>query len=243
MARPPQALTIVNPTASKRNVAVLVEIWSDVVCPWCAIGRQRFLTALDGFAHRDEVEVVFRSFELDPGAPDHREGSAAEHVARKYGMSVDEARRSQDHLEEVAAVDGVELHFERTRSGNTFDAHRLLHLARERGLQHELKAALMHGFFAEGLAVGDPIELAAVAVSVGLDATEVAEVLEGNRYADEVRSDEERARSYEITGVPFFLIDGRFAIPGAQPVERFALGLDRAWERSTVASGTNGVRG
>lgn len=213
---------------------MLVEIWSDVVCPWCAIGRQRFLTALDGFAHRDDVEVVFRSFELDPGAPPVRTGSAPEHIARKYGMSVDDAKRSQDHLEEVAALDGVEIHFDHTRAGNTFDAHRLLHLASTHGLQMELKAALMHAFFAEGLAVGDPDELTNVAVSVGLDADEVAAVLAGDRYALEVRADEERARSYEITGVPFFLIDGRFAIPGAQPVERFALGLERAWEKITA---------
>lgn len=214
---------------------MLVEIWSDVVCPWCAIGRQRFLTALDDFAHRDEVEVVFRSFELDPGAPPLREGSSAEHIARKYGTSVEDARKAHDHLEEVAAVDGLEFHFDRTRSGNTFDAHRLLHLALERGLQQELKAAFMQGFFSDGLAIGDPVALALVAVGVGLDADEVADVLASERYALEVRADEERARSYEITGVPFFLIDGRFAIPGAQPTERFVLGLERAWEKMSSA--------
>lgn len=215
---------------------MLVEIWSDVVCPWCAIGRQRFFTALEGFAHRDDVEVVFRSFELDPGAPARREGSGAEHIARKYGMTVEKAQQSQDHLQEVAELDGVEIDFARTRAGNTFDAHRLLHLALERGVQLELKAALMHGFFAEGLAVGDREELAGLAEKVGLDATEVAEVLDGDRYADAVRADEERAHSYEITGVPYFLIDGRFAIPGAQSVERFGLGLERAWEKSSTAA-------
>ena len=215
---------------------MLVEIWSDVVCPWCAIGSRRFDVALDEFAHRDDVEVVFRSFELDPGAPRRREGSAAEHISHKYGTSIEEAQRGHDRLTELAALDGLEFNFDRISSGNTFDAHRLLHLALERGLQRELQAALMERFFAGGLAVGEPSELATLAIGVGLDADEVADVLDGDRYGEEVRADEERAQSYEITGVPFFLMDGRYAIPGAQSVERFAMGLDRAWEKMSATA-------
>ena len=215
---------------------MLVEIWSDVVCPWCALGSRRFEVALEGFAHRDDVEVVFRSFELDPGAPRLREGSAAEHISNKYGTSIEEAKRGHDHLAELAALDGLEFNFDQIQSGNTFDAHRLLHLAFEHGLQHELQAALMQAFFAGGLAVGDPTELAAVATTVGLDTDEVSAVLDGDRYGEAVRADEERARSYEITGVPFFLMDGQYAIPGAQSVERFAMGLDRAWEKTTATA-------
>jgi predicted DsbA family dithiol-disulfide isomerase len=210
---------------------MLVEIWSDVVCPWCAIGKRRFEQALDGFAHRDEVEVVFRSFELDPRAPERRSGTPAEQIAKKYGMTVEQARTSQDHLAEVAALDGLTMRYDRVQSGNTFDAHRLLHLAAERGCQAQVKGALMERFFADGLAIGVTDELAEAAVTAGLDATEVAEVLAGDRFAEAVRADEARAQELGVTGVPFFLIDGKFAIPGAQSVERFGLGLDRAWEK------------
>ena len=215
---------------------MLVEIWSDVVCPWCAIGSRRFEAALDVFVHRDEVEVVFRSYELDPGAPRRREGSAAEHISRKYGTSIDEAQHGHDRLTELAALDGLEFNFDRICSGNTFDAHRLLHLAFEHGLQRELQAALMQRFFADGMAVGEPTELAPVAIDIGLDVDEVADVLGGDRYGEAVRADEERAQSYEITGVPYFLIDGRYAIPGAQSVERFAMGLDRAWGKMSAST-------
>ena len=214
---------------------MLVEIWSDVVCPWCAIGRARFAAALESFAHRDEVEVVLRSFELDPTAPARRAGSPAEQIAAKYGISVESARRSQDHLVEVAALDGLDFDYSRVQSGNTFDAHRLLHFARERGCEAELADALMEGFFGAGLAVGEPDELAPVATSVGLAADDVAAVLAGDAYADAVRADEARARELDITGVPFFLIEGRFAIPGAQSIERFGMGLDRAWDKLAAA--------
>lgn len=210
---------------------MLVEIWSDVVCPWCAIGRARFAEAVAGFSHPEAVDVVYRDFELDPTAPESRPGTMAEHLSRKYGMSVAEAQHMNDHLVEVAALDGLEFDFDRARPGNTFDAHRLLQLALERGRQHEVLDALMIGYFRDGLAVAARDELADVAVGAGLDAAEVAEVLEGDRYADAVRADERRAQSLGISGVPFFLIEGKFAIPGAQSVERFAMALDRAWER------------
>lgn len=210
---------------------MLVEIWSDVVCPWCAIGKTRFARALDGFAHAADVDVVYRSFELDPNAPPLRRGSMAEHLSRKYGVSVEEARKMNDHLEEVAAVDGLEFHFDRAQPGNTFDAHRLLQLALERDVQHELLGALMDGYFRDGRGVADPDWLAEVATGVGLGADEVAAVLAGDAYGDAVRDDEARAAQLNITGVPFFLIEGKFAIPGAQPIERFAMGLDRAWAK------------
>lgn len=210
---------------------MLVEIWSDVVCPWCAIGRARFAAAVDGFDHADEVEVVYRSFELAPNAAASRPGTMAEHLAHKYGVSVAEAERMNDHMVEVAAVDGLEFRFDRARPGNTFDAHRLLQLALERGLQHSLVDAFMIGYFRDGLAVAAPDELADVAARVGLDPAEIVEVLDGDRYADAVRADESRADELGITGVPFFLIEGKFAIPGAQNVERFGMGLDRAWDK------------
>lgn len=213
---------------------VLVEIWSDVVCPWCAVGRARFMKALESFEHREQVEIRFRSFELDPNAPATRSGSMAEHLAAKYGMSVDEAQEMNDHLEQVAALDGVEIHFSRFRAGNTFDAHRLLHLAHDHGRQVELNTALLTGVFRDGLATGDPAALTEVAVSVGLDPAEVADVLGSDRYTEAVLDDERRAAQLNVTGVPFFLIDRKYAIPGAQSVERFELGLDMAWQKTNA---------
>lgn len=215
---------------------MLVEIWSDIVCPWCAVGRARFVKALSTFEHRDEVEIRLRSFELDPNAPALRTGSMAEHLSKKYGMSVEEAQRSNDHLEEVAALDGVEIHFGKMQAGNTFDAHRLLHLAHDHGCQLELNEEFLHAVFRDGRAIGDVTVLAEIAASVGLDMSEVSDVLASDRYADAVRDDEMRASELDITGVPFFLIEGRYGIPGAQSVERFALALDKAWEKVTEAA-------
>jgi predicted DsbA family dithiol-disulfide isomerase len=214
---------------------MLVEIWSDVVCPWCAIGKARFARALDGFAHADEVEVVFRSFELDPNAPELRRGTMAEHLSRKYGMSIAEAEKTNSHLEEVAALDGLEFHFDRARPGNTFDAHRLLQFAAERGCQHELLGALMDGYFRDGMPVSDVAWLADAATGAGLSVGEVTTLLEGDAYAEAVRADEARAHDLGITGVPFFLIEGKYAIPGAQSIERFGMGLDRAWGKLIAA--------
>lgn len=211
---------------------MLIEIWSDVVCPWCAVGRARFLKALESFEHRDQVEIRYRSFELDPAAPPERTGTMVQHLSKKYGMSVEEAQRANDHLEEVAALDGVEIHFDRMRAGNTFDAHRLLHLAHDRGVQSQLNEALLDAVFRDGRPVGDRPTLTEIAESAGLDGTEVRAVLEADTYGEDVREDEARAGDLDITGVPFFLIDGRFGVPGAQPVERFALALDRAWARA-----------
>ncbi|MEI2638072.1 MAG: DsbA family oxidoreductase [Microthrixaceae bacterium] len=209
-----------------------IEIWSDVVCPWCAIGYARFVKALERFEHSDSVNLRFRSFELDPSAPPIRPVSMEQHLSRKYGTSLEEARRSIDHICSVAAEDGVVMNFETFNAGNTFDAHRLLHLGWQSGRQQQLKAELLRRIFTDGLAVGDNKALTQVALDVGLEPTEVREVLDSDRYSDDVREDEARAQSLGITGVPYFLIDQRFAIPGAQSTERFAQALSVAWERS-----------
>lgn len=211
---------------------MLVEIWSDIVCPWCNVGRARFAKALEGFEHRDEVEIRFRSYELDPNAPARRSGSMAEHISLKYGMEVEEAQRMNDHLEEVAAVDGVEIHFDRFRAGNTFDAHRLLHLAADRGIQRQVNDALLEAVFRDGVATGDHEALTAVVVAAGLDEGEVRSVLAGDAYASDVEADERRAQQLNITGVPFFLFEEKWAVPGAQSVDRFELALDTVWQKT-----------
>ena len=211
---------------------MLVEIWSDVVCPWCYIGKRRFERALEGFAHRDEVEIVWRSFELDRNAPVERTGSYAEMLGRKYGMDPDRASRTLQHMTDVAAEEGLEFDFGGVRPGNTFDAHRLLHLAAEHGLQEELKERFLRAYFSEGEPVGDATALTRLAVEVGLDGDDVARVLAEGEYTDHVRADEAAAEELGVSGVPFFVLDRRFAVSGAQDSETFARALDRAWERS-----------
>jgi predicted DsbA family dithiol-disulfide isomerase len=211
--------------------SVLVEIWSDVVCPWCYIGKRRFETALASFEHRDEVEVVWRSFELDPKAPQEREGDYASRLGRKYGMAPERAMRTLEHMTSVAAEEGLEFDFARSRSGNSFDAHRLLHFAGERGLQGELKERLLLAYFSEGEAIGRPEVLQRLAVEVGLDAGEVADVLAGEAYGDHVRADEEAAEELGVGGVPFFLVGRKFAVSGAQDVAVFTHALERAWAK------------
>ena len=222
---------------------MLVEIYSDVVCPWCAVGKRRFETALAKFDHAEEVDVVWRAYELDPQAPARREGDHAEHLAKKYGMSPEQAAAANERLSAIAAAEGLDFHFERTQSGNTFAAHRLLHYAREAGpgRQDALKERLFQAYFTEGAAIGDPETLVRLATEVGLDPQECADVLADDRYSDEVRADEREAHELGVTGVPFFVIDGKFGIPGAQEPQTLLSLLDRAWASAhpleVVASG------
>jgi predicted DsbA family dithiol-disulfide isomerase len=206
-----------------------VEIWSDIVCPWCAIGKRRFETALAQFAHRDEVDVRWRSFELDPAAPREREGDTTENLARKYGISPEEAAAKHRQLTELGAADGLEFHFEHARGGNTFDAHRLVHLGAERGIQDEVKQRLFRAYLTEGERIGDPDTLARLAVDAGLDEAEARDVLASDRYADAVRADERQAQAYGISGVPFFVIDQKYGVSGAQAPEALLQVLDTAW--------------
>jgi predicted DsbA family dithiol-disulfide isomerase len=211
-----------------------VDIFSDVVCPWCAIGKRRFEAALGQFEHAEEIEVVWRAFELDPNAPARREGDYADRLARKYGMSREQAVAAHESLTATAAAEGLDFHFDRAQSGNTFDAHRLLHYAREAGpgLQDALKERLFLAYFTEGEAIGDPETLVRLAAEVGLDRQQCAEILASDRYAAAVRADEREAHDLEVTGVPFFVVDGKFGIPGAQDAETILSVLRRAWAKA-----------
>jgi predicted DsbA family dithiol-disulfide isomerase len=206
--------------------AMTVEIWSDVVCPWCYVGKRRFEAALERFAHRDEVEVTWRSFELDPTAPPERTVSSAEHLASKYGMSVEQAEQSNAQMTELAASEGLEYHLDRTRGGNSFDAHRLLHLAKAQGLQDAMKERLMRAYFTEGAAIGDAETLARLASEAGVDPSE----LTGEAFADAVHADEELAARIGIRGVPYFVLGRRYGVSGAQPSELLLQALEKAWE-------------
>src|SRR3954453_16314103 len=172
------------------DMALSVDIWSDVVCPWCYIGKRRFEAALERFPQRDEVDVTYPSFELDPSAPARHEQPGPQRLAEKYGVSLEEAQAMNDRVTEVAAQAGLEYRLDRTQGGNTFDAHRLLHLALGHGVQPEVKERLMQAYFTEGEPISDPDALVRLAAEAGVPEEEARAVLEGDRYADAVREDE-----------------------------------------------------
>jgi predicted DsbA family dithiol-disulfide isomerase len=207
-----------------------VEIWSDVVCPWCYIGKRRLEAALERFAHRDEVEVTYRAFELDPEAPVRPEGTGPERLAAKYGVTVEEAQAMNARVTGVAAEDGLEYHLDIARGGNTLDAHRLLHLAAEHGVQAEVKERLMLGYFCEGEPISDPDALVRLVAEVGVPEAEAREVLAGDRFTAEVRDDERLATQLGIRGVPFFVLGRRYGVSGAQPADALLGALEQAWE-------------
>jgi predicted DsbA family dithiol-disulfide isomerase len=209
---------------------VHVEIWSDIACPWCYIGKRRFEAALAGFEHRDDVTVTWRSFQLDPGAPAERPGELAEHLAGKYGSSVEQARARQAQITELAAGEGLAFRFDRARAGYTFDAHRLVHLGAAHGVQDATKERLMRAYLSEGELMSGRATLARLAAEVGLPAGEVDELLAGDRFAAEVRDDARTGAALGITGVPFFVVDRAFGASGAQPPEVLRGLLDHAWE-------------
>lgn len=212
-----------------------IEIWSDVVCPWCFVGKRRLESALAEFEHRDEVEVVYRSFELDPSAPAHGTELSTGVIARKYGRPEAEMRQMQQQLTDLAAEEGLAFRLLETVHTNTVDAHRVLHLALDTGgpaLQRELKEALLSAYFEQARNVGDHDVLTEVAVSAGLDEARVRAVLAGQEYADAVAADVDQARAFGATGVPFFVVDRAYGVSGAQPKEVFAQVLDQAWAAS-----------
>ena len=196
-----------------------VEIWSDIACPWCYVGKRRFEAALAAFEHRDEVTVTWRSFELDPQAPVARSVDSATHLAQKYGMTREQAQTSQRKLADVAAADGIDMRFDLARGGNTFDAHRLVHLAAAHGDQDAMTERLMRAYFTEGELIADTDALARLALDVGLPEDEARDVLATDRYAAEVRDDERTAASLGIHAVPFIAVDRRIGAAGARPPE------------------------
>jgi predicted DsbA family dithiol-disulfide isomerase len=210
-----------------------VEIWSDIACPWCYVGKRRFEAALASFEHRDQVSVTWRSFELDPYAPPEREGDRAEQLARKYGTTREQAVAMQRRMTEDAAREGLEFRFDIARAGNTHDAHRLVHLATTRGLQDAMKERLFRAYLGEGELVSDHAVLLRLGGEVGLPEQEVLDLLDGHAYAADVRADEETADSLGISAVPFFVVDRAFGAPGAQPPEVLGDLLRRAWEVRT----------
>ncbi|PPK97509.1 putative DsbA family dithiol-disulfide isomerase [Kineococcus xinjiangensis] len=213
-----------------------VEIWSDVVCPWCYIGKRRFEAALARFEHRDDVEVEWKAFELDPSA-ESADASAggddyARRLAAKYGTSVEQARQMLDSMTAAAAEEGLDFHFERAVRANTADAHQVILLAAGHGLQDAVKERLLRAYFTEGAAVGVRDVLVDLAAEAGLDREEVRAALAEDRHLAEVRAEEAEAAALGVRGVPFFVVDRRYGVSGAQPAEHLLAVLQRAWEES-----------
>jgi predicted DsbA family dithiol-disulfide isomerase len=206
-----------------------VEVWSDVVCPWCYIGKRRLESALEQFPHRDQVEVVWRSFQLDPSVPEGETHPTLPALAAKYGRPVEEMRAMMAHVEQVAADEGLEYRLADGVSGNTLLAHELLHLAAQHGKRNELKERLLHAYFEESRPVFDLESLVPFAVEVGLDEGEVRTALTDRRYLSAVRQDGATAQQLGATGVPFFVVDGKYGAAGAQPAELLLQLLERAW--------------
>ena len=197
-----------------------VEIWSDIACPWCYVGKRRFEAALSAYEHSDEVSVTWRSFELDPHAPRERKHDGATHLSEKYGTSRQEALDMQARMTDTAAREGLEFRFDLARGGNTFDAHRLIHLAAAHDAQDAMKERLMRAYLTEGEPIGDPATLERLALEMGLPEDEVRDVLSSDRFADEVRDDERTATQLGIHAVPFFVVDRAIGASGAHPAEQ-----------------------
>ncbi|MFL5804371.1 MAG: DsbA family oxidoreductase [Roseiflexaceae bacterium] len=205
-----------------------VEIWSDIVCPWCYIGEHRFESALARFAHRDQVKVIRRSFQLDPSTPRNSQERVIDMLSSKYGVSPAEASRMEQRVAGLAAAEGLPMRSDRFVA-NTFDAHRLLHLAAAHGRQDELMALLFAGHFANQQAIGDQATLLQIATEAGLDPAEVQRVLGSDAYADAVRADLQRAAMFGIRGVPFFVLDEQLGVSGGQEQAVFLNALEQAW--------------
>jgi len=209
-----------------------VEIWSDVVCPWCYLGKRRFEQALSEFEHRDNVQVVYRSFELDPSAPAGETTPTIERLADKYGMTPLQASQAQREMEQRAAGDGLTFRMANLRSGNTRDAHRLIQLAKDRGRQADLVERLHRAYFTDEDSVFDHEALTRLAVEAGLDRGDVSDVLASDAYTDHVDTDEAMARAIGASGVPLFVIDRKYGISGAQPAGTITEVLEQAWREA-----------
>jgi len=224
-----------------------VEIWSDYVCPWCYIGKRRFEAALNQFEGREEVEVVYRSFELNPDADRDGNPGVVDMLAQKYGMSREQAAERVRMVTEIAREEGLEYRMDRAVQTNTFDAHRLAHFAAARGRLGDMAERLLKAHFSDSLHLGNREVLADLAAEVGLDRAEALEALESGAFAEEVRRDEREAALIGVRGVPFFVFNRKYAVSGAQPADVFARVLRQAWSEErplkVIAGGEAGDAG
>jgi predicted DsbA family dithiol-disulfide isomerase len=212
-----------------------IDVWGDLVCPWCYLGKRRLEKALEGFEHGEVVEIVPHSFQLDPSFPRGVTRPTRDILSEKYGMTLEQADATETEMEERAAADGLEYHLGAVEMGNTVDAHRVVHLGASRGMSQVVLERLYRAHFTENRSLFTHDSLIELASEAGLDADDVRDVLESDTYEAAVAADGTHARDLGANGVPFFVIDGRYGISGAQPVELFRQALDRAWSDSLSA--------
>lgn len=207
---------------------ILVEIWSDVMCPFCYIGKRQFEAALAQFPHRERVEIVWKSFQLDPDLKTSPDKSVVQSLMENKGWSEVQTRQTMAHVIDMAASVGLTYHFDKAVVANSFDAHRFTHFAKKHGLQSEAEEKLFAAYFTEGRNTADHQVLAQLGAQIGLDAAEVLKILAGDDHADEVRYDIYEARQIGVTGVPFFVFNRKFAVSGARGTEVFSEIFEKA---------------
>lgn len=229
-------------TNATRTSMLTVQIWSDVVCPFCYIGKREFENALARFPHKDSVQVEWKSFELDPNAPATSDENTYTMLARKYGMSIADAKARVGSVTDRARSVGLDYNFEATVIANSFQAHRVIQLAKTKGLGDVAEERLFKAYFTEGANIGDPATLVRLGTEIGLDAAAVNELLAGDAYAEAVRRDESEAQHFGIRGVPFFAIDRKYGISGAQSADHFLGALEQAWKERPVVDPANDGR-
>ncbi len=205
-----------------------IEIWSDIFCPFCYIGKRRFENALNKFENKEEVEVQFKSFELNPNAEKINNSNIHEAISEKYGISLEEARSNNENIVKQAKGLGLDFNFDSLVLTNSFDAHRIIHFAKEYGMHKEMVEALFKAYFTDSKNISDFNTLGDIVKSVGLDKDEAIKVLNSNKYEKEVREDEALARRYSITSIPTFIINNKFIVTGAQSEDIFLMALRNA---------------
>lgn len=207
-----------------------VEIWSDIVCPFCYIGKRKFENALKDFEHKDKVEIVWRSFQLDPDMKFIPGQSVHQYLANRKGVTLEKGKEMNDYMSGIAKEVGLQYNFDTAIINNTLNAHRLLHLAQKNDLQNETKEALFVAYYTQGKDVGDTETLVAIGENVGLPAYEIRTMLQSDEYINEVQLDQYRAQQVGAQGVPFFVFNNKYAISGAQPTDTFAEVLNKVWD-------------
>jgi protein disulfide-isomerase len=223
-----------------------IQIWSDIMCPFCYIGKRRLENAINQFGHQEAIEIEWKSFQLDPNFIASEDDNLVEHLAEKYRKDKDWAIEMLENMTQNAANSGLEFHFEKSIMANSFNAHRLLHLAKQKQLGSELKELLFKAYFTDGQDVNNKETLKQLGIQVGLHANEIDEVLNSNSFSKEVEEDMLTAQKIGIQGVPFFVFDNKYAVSGAQHVETFVKTLEKVWEEGqfdskiTILSSTTG---
>jgi predicted DsbA family dithiol-disulfide isomerase len=207
-----------------------VEIWSDVMCPFCYIGKRKFERALDQFSHKEDVQVIWKSFQLDPSMKTDPSQSVIQLLAEKKGWSLEQSKQMSDHVTNLAKQVGLTYHFDKAVAANSFDAHRLSHLAARHNLQDAAEERLFAAYFTEGENTADHETLVRLGTDIGLDAAEVRTMLAGDEYSDDVHRDMIEAQRIGARGVPFFVLSSKYAVSGAQESATFAQALDRSWQ-------------